>query len=378
MRRTRKILIGLSVFALLIVGARIAAPHFVLKYVNQTLDGLDGYAGHVDGVDLHIWRGAYEIEGVTIEKTAGKKPIPLLSVDRIDISVEWKALLDGSIVGEIDLYAPKLNFVAEKKKESKAEDQAEKREAKRAAQGEETSWQTQVKKLVPLKINRVGVHDGEIHFRDPYESPKVNVFVHKFRGEVTNLTNSEDLSETLAATASFRGRAMRSGNLRIDAKIDPYQKLPTFSLDAQLENLEAKQLNDFLKAYANVDAESGTISVYTEVKAEKGRFRGYVKPLIRELRIIRWKNEEEGLFGKLWETLVEAGTELFENHDKEQIATKIPMAGKLDDPNPDVLATVLYVLRNAFVEALRRGLDSNVDMSGGLAGRLSEDELEDK
>ena len=51
------------------------------------------------------------------------------------------------------------------------------------------------------------------------------------------------------------------------------------------------------------------------------------------------------------------------------------MAGKLNDPNPDVIATVLYILRNAFVEALKRGLDSKVDMSGGLAAHAAEDEL---
>ncbi len=375
MRRTRRILIALFVFALAVVGARVAAPHYIRQYVNRTLEGLDGYTGHVAGVDLHIWRGAYEIEDITIEKTTGKTRIPFVSVDRVDISVQWKALLDGSIVGEIDLFAPKLNFVAEKHKEPKAEDQAEKREAKRAASGQETSWQTQVKKLVPLKINRIGIHDGEIHFRDPYEKPKVNVFVQRLNGEVTNLTNSEDLSKSMVATAQFHGLAMHSGKLHILAKIDPYQKKPTFQLTTELENLQIKQLNDFLKAYANVDAEQGRLSVYTQVRAEHGRFRGYVKPLIRDLRIIKWKQETEGLFGKLWETLVEAGTELFENHGKEQIATKIPMAGKLNDPNPDVIATVLYFLRNAFVEALKRGLDSKVDMSGGLAAHAAEDEL---
>jgi hypothetical protein len=118
--------------------------------------------------------------------------------------------------------------------------------------------------------------------------------------------------------------------------------------------------------------------VYTQVKAEHGRFRGYVKPLIHDLRIIRWKNETEGFFGKLWEALVEAGSELFENQRKQQIGTKIPMAGKLDAPDADVVATVLYILRNAFIEALKHGLDSNVNMSGGLAARAAEDELKEQ
>lgn len=357
--RIRRLGAALGVLFLVIVGARMVAPHYVLKYVNRTLEDLDGYSGHVADVDLNIWRGAYVIEGVQIVKTTAKKSTPLLAIDQIDISIEWSALLDGSIVGEIDLYKPQLNFLADKKKEDPAEAKNEKRQAKKAAQGEST-WQEQVKALVPLKINRIGIHDGEIHYRDVHTDPKVNIFVQNFRGELTNLTNSEDLSESLVATASFRGRAMGSGKLQIDARVDPYKKAPTFELDAKLEDLEVKQLNNFLKAYANVDAERGRISVYSEVVARNQRFKGYVKPLIRDLRILRWRDEEEGLFGKLWEGLVEGATELFENHDKEQVATKIPFSGRIDSPDADVLTTALFVLRNAFIEALSRGLERSI------------------
>jgi hypothetical protein len=281
--------------------------------------------------------------------------------------------LEGSIVGEIDLHEPQLNFVAEKKKEEAAEKAAERRDAKRAAQGNST-WQTQVKELVPLKINRIGIYAGSIHYRDPHTDPKVDVYIRNFRGELTNLTNSDDLSESLVATASFRGRAMGSGNLKIDAKIDPYKKSPTFELDAKLEDLEVKQLNNFLKAYANVDAEAGRISVYTEVASRNQRFKGYVKPLIRDLRILRWKDEGEGPFGKLWEGIVELGTELFENHRKEQVATKIPFSGRLDSPNADVVTTIIYVLRNAFIKALNGGLEQNIDMKDGLVSSAKEEE----
>jgi hypothetical protein len=371
--RIRRYGAALAALFLVVLGARMLAPYYILKYVNTTLDELDGYTGTVADIDLNIWRGAYEIEGIHIYKEGPKKRTPLLSVDRVDISVEWSALLDGSIVAEIDLYEPKLNFIAEKKKESPAEDRNEKKQAKLAAQGEST-WQQQVKDLVPLKINRIGIHDGSIHYRDFHTDPKVNVFVQNFRGDVKNLTNSEDLSESLVATAAFRGLAMRSGKLQIDASIDPYQKAPTFQLEAKLEDLDAKQLNDFLRAYANVDAEAGTISVYTEVASKNQRFKGYVKPLIRDLRILRWKDEEEGFFGKLWEGLVEGATELFENHDKEQVATKIPFSGRIDQPDADVMTTVVYVLRNAFIEALSRGLEGSVDIGDGKLSSADEGE----
>jgi hypothetical protein len=361
MSRTKKVLLwSAGLFVGVVIAARLAAPHYLLEYVNRTLDGLDGYSGHVGDLDLHIWRGAYEIEDVAITKDGVRgQQIPFVSVDEIDISVHWDALLEGAIVAELELLGPKVNYIAEKKKESKEENAREQREAKKAKTGD-SSWQKQVKELVPLNINRIEISDGEIHFRDGAAKPPVNLAIKNFRGRLTNLTNSEDLSESMVATAKFQGVAMNSGQFEIDARIDPYKETPTFDLNARLEHLQVKELNDFLKAYANFDAERGRISVFTEVACANGRFKGYVKPLIRDLRVLRWKEEEEGALGKLWEGLVEAGTELFENDEKEQVATRIPFSGRLESPQADIGTTVVYILRNAFVRALSGGIDESI------------------
>ena len=60
---------------------------------------------------LHLWRGAYQIHQVKIEKTDGKVPVPFFSAPLVDLSVEWKALFNGAFVGEIDFHRPHMNFV---------------------------------------------------------------------------------------------------------------------------------------------------------------------------------------------------------------------------------------------------------------------------
>lgn len=367
MRRRTKIWIALGTVLVLLIALRLVAPMFVLRYVNNTLAGLDGFTGHVADIDLGLWRGAYVIKGIVIEKTTKKEPVPFVSVDRADISVHWDALLHGRIVGEIELLAPKLNLVAEKKAEPKAEDNVEKREKNRLAKGEETTWQTQVKQLVPLSINRIGIQDGEFHYKDPYASPKVDVPVKKLTGEVTNLTNSEDSSDAMPAHAEFHAVAMRSGKVALTGRMDPFATKPTFHMKASVEELQFRELNNFLKAYANVDAEKGTLSVYSELESKNGRFKGYIKPITRDLQILKWNAEHEGFFGKLWEGIVEVGKDIFENQKKDQVATRIPLEGKIENPKADVFQTLLEVLHNAFIEALRRGLEPAIGKDGSIA-----------
>lgn len=214
---------------------------------------------------------------------------------------------------------------------------------------------------MPLRINHIGIKDGEIHYRDPFSSPKVDVALTKFTGRLSNLTNSEDLSESLAATAHFTGVALEDAQLALDGKIDPYAKLPTFHLTAELEKLEIEKMNDFLRAYANVDAERGLFSVYTEIDAKDGGFEGYVKPFIKDLKVMNWKDDEDGVLKKAWETLVQGAVKLLENDPKNQVASRVPLRGRIEQPDADIGTTVLTLLRNAFIQALQAGLDTGLD-----------------
>src|SRR5690349_4962440 len=97
---------GMKIF-LVIVGvlviARLILPYVVLHYTNKTLASMDGYYGHIDDIDIALIRGAYRIDSIYINKhdSATQKQTPFFSARAIDLSVEWKALFHGSIVGEL-------------------------------------------------------------------------------------------------------------------------------------------------------------------------------------------------------------------------------------------------------------------------------------
>src|SRR6186997_732514 len=85
--RLRRIGIVLAVTAVVLLALRIALTPMLVRFVNQKLDEIPGYQGRIEDVDLHLLRGAYRIEGIVLEKTSGKVPVPFFKARSVDLSV---------------------------------------------------------------------------------------------------------------------------------------------------------------------------------------------------------------------------------------------------------------------------------------------------
>lgn len=344
------VIIGSSSIILLI-GFRIYLPTLVLNYVNKSLSNIPDYKGQVEDVDIHLWRGAYQIDNIELVKTEGNVPVPFFFARRIDFSLDWHSLFRGNIVGEIAIIEPQLNFV---KGPTKPESQI----------GVEKEWREVVKDLMRIDINRFEVIDGEVHYFDFSSNPKVDVFINNIEIIAENLMNRSNEDELLPSSLDASGNSL-GGKMEIHIDMDPLNKIPTFDLSARVDNLDLVKLNDFLKAYGNFDVEKGTFSLYAEAAAKDGKFTGYTKPFFKDLEIFQLnKDKKEGnLLQTLWEALAGGTSEVVENQKKEQIATKVPLSGNFDDPNVDLWATIGTLMRNAFIRALLPTLDYTVNIS---------------
>jgi len=344
--RTGQILIALI---LILAAVRIALPYIVKDYVNKTLSEIPEYSGRVGDVDINLFRGAYVIEDVALVKTGGKVPVPFFSAKRIDLSVQWGAIFEGSVVGEIEMDSPKINFVAgpsEKTSQKSVDD----------------SWTDKVKELFPLRINRFEIHNGEIHYRDFHRDPQVNIFLRNLNATAENLTNSKDVSKTLMATITATGNAMGSGSFRLHADINPFAKAPTFNLDAELKNIDLVKLNNFIKAYGKFDVEKGSFELFTELAASKGKFEGYIKPIFRNMQVLSLEKDSSNPLQLFWESIVGAVTGIFENKPEDQLAARIPFSGSFEDPDANIWSTIGSVLENAFIRALLPSIEGSVDL----------------
>tara|TARA_R110002096_G_scaffold431563_1_gene646966 strand:- start:8829 stop:8993 length:165 start_codon:yes stop_codon:yes gene_type:complete len=53
------------------------------------LADIPGYYGQVQGVEIALYRGAYFINGMHLNKTNAETQIPFLNFPKNDISIEW-------------------------------------------------------------------------------------------------------------------------------------------------------------------------------------------------------------------------------------------------------------------------------------------------
>lgn len=358
----RPVVIVTLVVVALLVAARIALPFVLTDYLSSLLDAPPNYEGEVAGVDLHFWRGAASVQGVRIDQIDDGKRELLFRAPEMHGSVSWRAVLRGSLVGEVEIVRPVINIVTppEEAEEEKLrlEDLVER-----------------FRQVLPFVIDRFTLKDAELHFHDPSARPPIDIYIDQFQVTARNLTNSERLSNDLWGTVSATGRAMGSGDLELQMRLNPSEPRPTYDLAFELKDLRLPALNNYLKHYLSVTARDGRLSLYAESTARDGRFEGYVKPIVKDLDVIDVK-EEQGVGEAVKGFFVKLMAQIFENEPKEQVATRIPFSGSFENPETSVWAAVVMFVRNAFVRALAPRLEGSV--APKQAEKVIEDDTEER
>jgi len=349
LKRSVKVIIALA--AILVV-ARLLLPYVVVRYVNKVLADMGSYTGRIDDVDIHLLRGAYQIRELNIRKINGKVQEPFLHIPATDLSVEWASLFKGALVGEVEVYEPELNF-------SFSDDE-------QASQtGAEVDWTRLVADLMPIKINRFAAYNGDVELVNLFSATQTGFSLKNLDAEIRNIRNVDDkkvkLPSPVTASADVPGWG---GTLRFDANMNLFKQVPDFNYNLNLSNLQLVKLNALAREYGNVDFEGGTLSVYSELELIDGRMKGYFKPLTRDMKIFRLNEPgEKRTVGRFFtELLAEGASEVLENQKKDQLATRIPLEGTVENVGTEVWPILIGVLQNAYVEAFRGEFDNTLSV----------------
>lgn len=339
----------LSVIALVII-IRLMLPYVVLRYANKTLASMQDYYGHVEDIDLAIIRGAYVINNIYLNRidSVTSEQTPFFNCNIIDLSVEWNALFHGRLVGELEFTGAELLFTKDKADPAQV-------------QKDSGDFRKLLDSFMPLKVNRFEVNNGEIHYIDSSAKPPVNILINDTYILAKNLSSVRDTSllpAKINANANVYG-----GKLSFNMRLDPLSDHPVFDMNTELENTYLPSLNDFLKAYGKFDVSNGTFGLYTELAADKGKFTGYVKPVINNLDVVGAEDRSDNVLQKIWEGIVGAAGVILRNQKYDQVATKIPIEGTFKkDTHTDLWYAVFDLLRNAFIQALQPSIDYEINI----------------
>lgn len=352
MSKKKKIItITLSIIILALIIVRLLLPTIVKNYLNKTLADMGEYSGHVEDVDIWLIRGAYVINGLEINKTTGKVPVPFLKAPAIDLAVEWNALFHGAVKAKVEFDSPELNFVAGPTKET-------------SQTGAGGDWTETFNKLLPIDVNKFEIHNGKIKYNDFHATPKVDIYINDLELLATNLSNVTEKGEKLPSDLKISGTSIGGGNLSIIGKVNVIKKVPDADINMKFTGINLIALNDFAKAYGKFDFEKGKLSIFSEMALNDGNVVGYVKPLLEDVDVLNWSEDGPNFTQKLWQAAIGSTFAIFKNHKKDRFATKVPIEGKLDDKiDTDIFTTVVRVVKNAFIEAYKKTLDDSVSFN---------------
>lgn len=341
--KKRRYLIGF-VFLVLLIAFRLYLPTLVKNQINKTLANIPGYYGQVTDIQIDLYRGAYIIKGMYLNKRTAKTEVPFLKFPTNDISIEWKSLFKGKILSEIIMYNPKVVYIFE--------DQTQK-----PTDAGYDDWSKALTDIVPIDINHFEVHRGKLAFVQLQASPDIDLEVTNFNMYADNLRNVVNTGKTLPSPFHATGVTFGNGNLTLDGNINLIKRIPDLDLTFSLKSSNAVALNDVTKHYVGVDFEKGKFELYSEVAIADGYLKGYLKPLLTDTKLI---GKSDTILEKIWEGFIGFFKFILKNQKTDTLALKIPIEGDLKAVKSNTWKTIFSIFENGWVQAFKRETDDEI------------------
>lgn len=319
---------------------------------NKKLEGIKGFEGVVEDVDLKLYKGMYIIDSVYFLNKDTLFNEPLMAAREVKVQIDWEALFDsGEVVAKITVVKPEVNI------ETRWD---EKNGEKKMQTGQGVKWFDHFKKMSPLRFNKLNVQDGDVFYTDFTTSPNVDFRVNNISISASNLQNTKKLDTILPGNLNMSALLLNNGALEMKGALNFLKDPPDMSTNLTIEGMQLANANDAMRVYTNLDFDTGIFNLYSEMKINDGQIDGYIKPVMDNVSIIS-KNENEDFLNTAWEYIAGGIVEVFENQKADQLATRVPVAGSIKDINTDRSVALWNILENAFVDAFRKSLEGSVE-----------------
>jgi hypothetical protein len=336
-------LIVLFVLLVLFMVVWYTTPYFLRDYLNKRGSELPDYHLNINWVEVHPWNCSMDIIDLTLAKKSQLIPVPFYRGERVHISLQWSRVIHFDLLSSITCVRPIVNFVNGPTPET-------------SQTILEPAWVQTVKQMVPLRINKFQVVDGDLHYYDFHAQPEINLEMSNLNLVADNLVNAEHSKDLMPTRIVLSGHPFLVGRLSAELAANTDLKQPTFSEKLRLNNIPAIGLNSFLAKYGSIYAKSGTLDFYTEMVSKEGHFDGYVKPYFQNLAF-EPVPKDRGTLAAIWSGIANGLKDLVTN-DAGVVATEVPVHGSYKDPDVAFWSAAFGIVKNAYIEALAKGFDT--------------------
>jgi hypothetical protein len=124
-------------------------------------------------------------------------------------------------------------------------------------------------------------------------------------------------------------------------------------------------MNELFRAYGRFDVASGQFFLYSEMAAKDGVITGYVKPLFNDLKVYaKEQDKSKSATKKIYERLVGGVAKILKNRERDEVATKATVLGRIDNPKVPIIDVVVRLVQNAFFKEILPGFDRAIAGGG--------------
>jgi hypothetical protein len=206
---------------------------------------------------------------------------------------------------------------------------------------------------VVLQVDSLGLSRSQIGFMNQTATPPYRLFLSDVSLQLTNLSNQANHGRS---EFRARGAFMGSGRTVLSGGFLSTAKPADFAIHLQLDDARLTDLNKFLLAQTGVDVADGLFSVYTELTVKGGRVEGYLKPLVKNLRVSDQQKDRAKPLGKRVEMhVLQWLANLFKNRSSKQVATVTRISGSTSDPRLSEWEAIRKLLGNGLFRAILPG-----------------------
>jgi hypothetical protein len=229
-------------------------------------------------------------------------------------------------------------------------------EKARVEQTAEVAKQATKTRTAQLTIKRLDVVGSTLGFVNRAASPPYRLQLTDTDISLAHLSNQPRDGR---ASVSLRGQLMGKGPTRITASVKPEPGRADLDVTTLIQQADLARLSDAVRAHGGVGVSAGELSVYSELKLENGAIEGYVKPLVKDVRVGDDGAEaDRSLKRRMVEGMMNVAGKVLKNHSRGEVATVVHVSGPLERPRVSRWETIGRLLQNAFIKPIVPGLEA--------------------